>query len=76
MANALTHSRIFLDILGWLISQWHIVYSCKVISDKGILVDLSKIEAIMDWETPRNAWEVENFMGLATYYKIFVEGFS
>ena len=49
---------------------WHII------SGEGILVDLEKVKAIMDWPVPKNAHEVCSFMGLAGYYRRFVEGFS
>ena len=39
-------------------------------------MDLEKIEAIMNWPTPRNVTDVRSFMGLARYYKRFIEGFS
>ena len=39
-------------------------------------MDLEKIEAIMNWQTPRNVTDVRSFMGLAEYYKRFIEGFS
>jgi hypothetical protein len=30
----------------------------------------------MEWPVPKNAHEVRSFMGLAGYYRRFVEGFS
>ena len=39
-------------------------------------MDTVKIEAILEWKAPRNVHEVCIFMGLAGYYRIFVEGFS
>ena len=48
----------------------------RIISGKGISVDLEKVKAIMDWPMPRNAHEIRSFMGSLGYYKRFVEGFS
>ena len=39
-------------------------------------MDPEKIEAIMNWPTPRNVIDVRSFMGLAGYYMRFIEGFS
>ena len=39
-------------------------------------MDLEKIEAIMDWPTLNNVTSVRYFMGLAGYYRRFIEGFS
>ena len=47
-----------------------------IISEEGISVDREKIEAIMNWPTPRNVTDVRYFMGFAGYYRRFIEGFS
>jgi hypothetical protein len=56
--------------------QSRIQYLGNVISGKGIVVDLAKVEAIMEWPAPMNVTEVRSFMGLSGYYRWFVEGFS
>ncbi|KAD4385736.1 hypothetical protein E3N88_25905 [Mikania micrantha] len=47
-----------------------------VVNKQGIHVDKSKIEAIKNWEAPKTPTEVHQFLGLAGYYRCFVEGFS
>jgi len=47
-----------------------------VVNEKGIHVDPSKIEAIKNWETPKSLTKVRKFLGLAGYYRRFIEGFS
>ncbi|KAK5824850.1 hypothetical protein PVK06_019635 [Gossypium arboreum] len=47
-----------------------------VVSAEGIKVDPRKIEAILEWKPPRLVSKIQSFLGLAGYYRRFVEGFS
>ena len=47
-----------------------------VISAEGVKVDPQKIEAVSAWQPPKNVKEVRSFLGLAGYYRRFVEGLS
>ncbi|XP_057871169.2 uncharacterized mitochondrial protein AtMg00860-like [Cryptomeria japonica] len=56
--------------------QEKVHYLGHVISVERILVDLAKVEEIVDWPTPQSVLEVRSFMGLVGYYRKYVEGFS
>ncbi|GJT51524.1 putative reverse transcriptase domain-containing protein [Tanacetum coccineum] len=47
-----------------------------VINGDGLHVNSSKIEAVKNWEAPRTSREVHLFLGLAGYYRRFIENFS
>ena len=47
-----------------------------VILVEGVSVDPQKIEVVVNWKPPKNVLEVISFLGLAGYYRKFVEGFS
>ncbi|GKE71688.1 putative reverse transcriptase domain-containing protein [Tanacetum coccineum] len=47
-----------------------------VIDSQGIHVDPAKSESIKDWASPKTPTEIRQFLGLAGYYRRFIEGFS
>ncbi|KAJ0906604.1 putative nucleotidyltransferase, Ribonuclease H [Helianthus annuus] len=47
-----------------------------VVSERGIQVDPAKVEAVMNWQEPKTPTEIRSFLGLAGYYRRFIENFS
>ena len=80
------HLRIVLQILRehrlyaklskcqfWLDS---VAFLGHIVSAEGVSVDPQKVEAILNWKPPTSVTEIRSFLGLAGYYRKFVEGFS
>ncbi|GJV70014.1 reverse transcriptase domain-containing protein [Tanacetum coccineum] len=47
-----------------------------VVNHDGIHVDPSKVESVKNWKTPESPTEILSFLGLAGYYRRFIENFS
>ncbi|GKA82960.1 hypothetical protein Tco_0789708 [Tanacetum coccineum] len=50
-------------------------FPSHVIDSQGIHADPAKIKSIKDWASPKTPTEIWQFLGLASYYRRFIEGF-
>ena len=46
------------------------------VSEKGLSVDLTKIEAVNNWKRPETVIEIKQFLGVAGYNRRFIKYFS
>ena len=45
-------------------------------STSGVSVDPKKVEVVMSWERSKSVFAIRGFLGLARYYRRFIEDFS
>lgn len=56
--------------------QHQVSYLGHVVSAEGVATDPAKIEVVKEWRRPGHLAELRSFLGFASYYRRFVEGFS
>ena len=47
-----------------------------IVGVNGIKVDPKKVQAVADWMVPKDVHGVRSFLGLANYFRRFLQGFS
>jgi hypothetical protein len=53
-----------------------LIFLGYVVSKEGIMMDPSKVEAIISWPIPKSIHDIRSFHGLASFYRRFIKGFS
>ena len=51
-------------------------YLGHIVSEHGVAVDPSKVDKIKSWPIPTSSREVQQFLGLANYYRRYIKGFA
>src|SRR5204863_1517052 len=47
-----------------------------ILSAKGVTVDPSKVQEVLNWKSPTSVSKIRSFLGLAGYYRSFIQVFS
>jgi hypothetical protein len=53
-----------------------VLFLGHIINREGLAVDPKKVADILDWKASKDAREIKSFIGMAGYYRCFIEGFS
>jgi hypothetical protein len=53
-----------------------VLFLGHIINRDGLVVDLKKVATILDWKAQKDVWGIKSFIGMADYYRCFIEGFS
>jgi hypothetical protein len=53
-----------------------VLFLCHIIKREGLAIDPKKVIAILDWKAPKDVRGIKSFIGMAGYYRRFIEGFS
>jgi len=86
LSDHLIHLRLVLDLLSThkffaklskcVFAVSKVDYSNHVISANGVAPDPEKIQAIIDWPTPRSLTALRGFLGLTGFYRRFVRHYA
>ena len=70
------HYQLFAKQSKCFFEVWRIEYRGHFITQAGVTTDPLKIIAIRDWSTPTTLKQLRDFLGLAGYYRRFIQGFG
>ncbi len=72
----LEHEGLNAKLVKCAFFQKEVKYLGHLISAQGVSTDPGKIEAVWQWRCPTSASELRSFLGFASYYRRFVQGFA
>jgi hypothetical protein len=74
--HKLREHRLYTKLSKFEFWMKQVAFLGHVISKGGISVDPSKVQDVLSWNAPMSVGNIQSFLGLAGYYRSFIEGFS
>ncbi|KAJ7979044.1 Retrotransposon protein, putative, Ty3-gypsy subclass [Quillaja saponaria] len=74
--DKLRENQLFVKREKCSFAQKQIKFFGHIIEQGYVRMDLGKVRAIQEWKTPTSVTKLCSFLGLANYYRRFVEGYS
>ena len=72
----LQQEKLLINVKTCTFMKTKLIYLGFVISRDGLKMHPKKVQAIIDWPSPRNIFEVRSFHVLASFYRKFIKNFS
>jgi hypothetical protein len=72
----LQENRLYAKLSKCEFCMKQVAFLGHIISKGGISVDLGKVQDVLSWNASTSVGDIQSFLGLAGYYRRFIEGFS
>ena len=74
--KTLNHHQLYANRKKCEFGKTEVAYLDHLISQRGVVVDPSKVQAMWEWPTPRNIKDLRGFLGLSGYYRKFIKNYA
>jgi hypothetical protein len=74
--SLLAEHHFFLKASKYSFAQTKVDYLGHIVAAGTVAPDPSKVQAILDWPTPKTLKQLRGFLGLSGYYRKFIKGYA
>ena len=74
--QTLSDNKLFAQLPKCHFNTDSVEYLGHIVSREGIKPDPKKTEAVKNWPRPQNIKDIRSFLGLANYFRRFIQGYS
>jgi hypothetical protein len=72
----LRQSKLYAKLVKCAFFRTELAYLGHIVGRDGLRVDPNKIKVVEEWPTPTSVHDVRRFLGLANYFRKFIQGYS